>query len=260
MTTVDDFGEYTGVNGVVTVGGTVLADVQYDVSWETETVSGARASKYSDVNIPGKRKVTTTLKKSLVREDAAVVIGMSLNATPITGTAEALLAASGVLDGSDTYTAMTDDEIATESQIKLTLQTNATTSAGTATLIGEDTAGNAISEVLIVPAGMQIGATLTTAKTFKKVFGLLTYGVDSTSDLGTFKVDSIVGASVYTFGPPAVFELVGTVTKGAHSIAITQPGCWFKKGGLAWEDAGKIIEVDLPVEMHDPDLLTATVT
>ena len=255
MTTVDDFGEYTGVMGTVSVGGTVLADVEYDVSWETETVSGTRASKYSDVNIPGKRKVTTTLKKSLVREDAPIVIGMSLNATPTSGTAGVVLAATAPGAADAWFPAAIT--IATPSRIRITCDTAAITTAGTMTVIGTDVNGSPLQEQFTITT-LGIGEYVTGSKLFKSVIGIANVATRSTS--GKFKVDSIAGASSYTFGPPAIFEVIGTVTKGAHTIVITQPDCWFKKGGLAWGDAGKIIEVDLPVEMHDPDLLTAVIT
>lgn len=260
MTTVSDWGEYTGVHGTVTVGGSAIADVFYDIKWKRATVSHGRSGKYSDSNYPGKLTVTTKIKKALVYADAAVVLGYSLNATPITGTAETLLAASHVLDAGDAYEDMTDDTIATASRIRYTLATKAITTGGTITLIGEDNDGNPISETIKVTAPASIGDTWTTTKLFKKLYGHTIRAIDSADDLGTFTVASIAGSAAYTVGDPKVFDLIGTLTQGATTLVFTQPDCWFTEGGIAWEDAGKVIEVECPVEMRDPDTLTVTKT
>jgi len=253
MTTVPDFGEFSGVHGTITVGGAALADVFYDVKWKTATVSHGRSGKHSDSNHPGKFSIEIKLKKALILDDAPVVLGYSLNDTPITGTAETLLATSTALDASDFYEDMTDDTIATLSRIRYTLATNAITVGGTITVIGEDGAGNPIEEIIKVTAPASIGDTWTTTKLFKKVYGHTIRGIDSASDLGTFAVASIAGSSSYTVGNPKVFDLVGTLAKGSSSLVFTHPDCWISEGGIAWEDAGKTIDVDLPVVMRDPD-------
>lgn len=260
MTTVADFGEYTGMFGTITIGGVALADVEFDCKWSRGTVSHARGGKYSDIQIPGKLTVKTKIKKALVYADAPKTLGYSLNDTPITGTAEALLAASSVLDATDFYIDMTDATIATESLIKITLQTKNITTGGTITLIGENTAGVAISEIIDLPATAVVGATWTSTKTFKVLYGMTVRGTDSTDDTGTFKVESIAGNTSFTVGNPKVFDLIGTLTKGATTIVVTLPDCWFSSGNLNWSDASKIIDVDADVEMHDPDLLKVDIT
>lgn len=259
MTTVADFGEYTGAMGTITVGGVALADVQYDVKWKRSTVSHSRGGKHSDLNLPGKLTVTTKIKKALVYADVAKTLGYSLTDTPISGSAETLLAASHVLDGTDNYEDMADDTIATPSRIRYTLATAAIVTGGTITIIGEDADGNAMEELITVEASA-IGTTWTSTKVFKKVYGHTIRGIDSTGDLGTFAVASIAGSATYTVGDPKIFDLVGTLTKGSTTIVITQPDCWFTEGGIAWEDAGKVVDVECPVEMRDPDTLSISVT
>jgi len=253
MTTVPDFGEFTGVHGTVTVGGVAIADVFYDTKWKRATVSHGRSGKYSDSNYPGKLTIDTKIKKVLVYTDAAVVLGYSLTDTPITGSAETLLAASHVLDATDNYEDMTDDTIATLSRVRYTLATKAITTGGTITLIGEDNDGNPISEIIKVTAPASIGDTWTTTKLFKKVYGHTIRAIDSADDLGTFTVASIAGSTSYTVGAPKVFDLVGTLAQGSDSLVFTHPDCWFSEGGIAWEDAGKMVDVECPVVMRDPD-------
>lgn len=260
MTTVADFGEYTGIMGTVTVGGVALADVEYDLKWERTTVSHQRSGKRSAINIPGSLKVSTTLKKALVRTDAPTVIGSTLTASAVTGTATALLAASTALDATVHFDAMTDSTPGSASVIRLTLQTKNLTAGGTVTLIGTDTNDKALAEAITIPADMVIGEYVDSAHAFKTVEGMVTVGVDSVDDLGTFKVDSIAGSSTYTVGDPTIFDLVGTLTKGAHTLVFTQPDCWFANGGINWTNGDEIVEVNLNVEMHDPDLLTVTET
>jgi len=257
--TVSDFGEYTGVHGVVTMDGAAIADVEYDCSWSRTTAAHSRSGKHSDIQVPGKLSVKTTIKKTLVHADAAKVIGYTLSDTPLTGTASTLLASSHVLDATDNYEDMTTPTIATPSRIRYTLGTNATTVAGTITIIGEDANGDAQSETLDVAAGMTVGSTLTSEKLYSKVYGHTIREVDSTSDTGVFAVTSITGSSTTTVGDPKTFALVGQVVKGGNSITLTQNDCWFSQGGLSFADAGKIVEVSLPVEMHDPDTLTAVI-
>lgn len=252
MTNTADFGEYTGVHGVVTKGGVAIADVMFDMSWSRDEITVPRSGAYSDKNYPGKVKVKCKIKRSMV--DASLA-GASLNDTPITGTSETLLTASHVLDASDWYEDMEDDTIASPSRIRYTLQTKAITTGGTITIIGEDADGNAMEEIITVSTA-SIGETWTTTKVFKKVYGHTIRGIDSADDLGTFKVESITGNSHYTVGEPLIFDLVGKVEKSDGSkIQITMPDCWIKNGGLKFEDAGKVVEEDLDVVMRDPDLL-----
>lgn len=255
MTTVGDFAEYTDLDGVITIDGVVLANVQYDVKWKRETVKVERAGAHSDKVLPGKLSVTTKLKKVLVHDDAAKVLGYSLNDTPITGAAEELK--TGVALDADGYTAMTDTEIAAASQIRATVATSAITTGGTLVIVGEDTAGNSIQESIAIGT-LGVGEYATGTKLFKSVLGVLVYGIRSAGS-GTLTIASIAGAASYTVGNPKIFDLVGRVTKGTKSIQITQPDCWFASGGLAWTAGGKPIDVDLDVEMYDPDLLDAAV-
>lgn len=256
MTSVADFGEYTGVDGVITIDDIPLADVQYDVKWTRSTVSHSRGGKHSDINLPGKFTVKTKIKKALVYADAAKVLGYSLTDTPLTGTAGVCLAATTITAG--TAVGITTDP-ATPSRIKLTTSVAATTLAGAITIVGTDANDVEISETIAIPAGTPSGTEFVTTKVFKLAAYALPIDITSTGG-AKFALDALAGSATYTVGDPKIFDLVGSLPKGATEILITQPDCWFSSGGINWEDAGKVIDVDSDVEMRDPDALTVTVS
>ena len=258
MVTIDNFGELQGIDGYLVVDGVPICDILYDTKWARGDVAHDCASGFSDVYLPGKFTVKTTIKKAMRHSEAPMLIGYSLNDTPITGTAGTLLATSHVLDATDNYEDMTTPTIATPSRIRYTLQTNAITVAGTITIIGEDADGNALSEIIEVPASA-IGATFTSQHVYKKVHGHTIRAIDSTSDLGTFAVTSITGNTSYTVGNPKIFDLVGGVEKDGKSIIVTHPDCWFSSGGLTWDSSEKILDVSIDVSMHKPSELQVDV-
>ena len=242
--------------GTITIGGVALADVEFDCKWSRGTVSHARGGKYSDIQIPGKLTVKTKIKKALVYADAPKTLGYSLNDTPITGTGGTIKA--GVTVSADGYTASTTPTIATASRVRATVATSAMTTPGTLTIIGTDASGNNLEE--IIPVGLiDVAAFVTSTKVFKTVTGVVTTGLRSTGG-GTLTIASITGNTSFTVGNPKVFDLIGTLTKGATTIVVTLPDCWFSSGNLNWSDASKIIDVDADVEMHDPDLLKVDIT
>lgn len=255
MTTVADFGEYTGVNGAMTIDGVPFADIQYDVKWQTSDVNYPRSNKRSDGCVPGKRTVTTKIRKVFLHEDAAIVLGYSISDTPITGTA-------GALQAANTFTADTVETIganpATPSRVTVTTGTEHITTAGKVIVYGTDIGDRAQAEIFTIPINTAPGTVFTGSKVFKTTTH---YAImDLVGDTGaTLAIDSIAGSSTLVFGDPKVIDIVGTLTKGAKSITITQEDCWLKNGGISWTDAGKVIEVDADVSMHDPDLLSVVI-
>lgn len=253
MTTVDDFGEYTGVFGSLSVGGVPLADVEYDVRWSRGTVSHSRASKYSKVQLPGSLTVKTTIKKMLVHSEAAILLGYSLTDTSITGTATACLAATTFTAG--TAVPITSDP-ATVSVLKITQSNAATTLGGSLTVVGTDANDNPLSESIEVAAASPDGTVWYTTNAFKTADYAITNTITGTAK---FQIDGVAATVTHVVHNPKIFDLVGAVTKSGKSITITQPDCWFVEGGLSFIDADTMLEVSTSVEMHDPDLLTLAI-
>lgn len=250
MTTVADFGEFTDVDGQITIGGVRIANVQYDVKWKRNVNKIPRSGSRSQKNIPGYLEVTTKLKSILIHSNAAALVGASLSDTPLTGAAETLK--TGVALDADGYTATSDPTIASPSRIRATVATSAITTGGTLVIDGEDNAGNPLQETLEIGT-IGVGEYVTGTKLFKEVFGVIVHGIRSTGG-GTLTIASVAGASAYTVGDPLVFDLVGIVTKGSKSIQITQPDCWMSSGEFAWSEGGKPMEINVEIQMYDPEL------
>jgi len=258
MTTVADLGgEYTGFEGALTTStGGALADVQFDCKWGWGDVdipmgSGRRAKK----QLPGSFKVTTKITKVFVHDEADVLLGYALNDTPITGTAGSRLSATTITAA--TVTPITTDP-ATPSRITLTISVAAITTAGTISVKGTDSNDNEIEELFVIPDDTPSTTVFTGSKVFKTTDYLTVYEVASTGG-AKVAVDSLAGNASYTVGNPKVFDLVGTLTKGAKSITVTLPDCWFKTGGITWTDKNKTVDVSIDVGMYDPELFEADV-
>jgi hypothetical protein len=253
MTTVDDFGEYTGAHGFLKVDNVTWADVEFDCNWSRSTVTHSRASKFSDIQIPGKLTVKCTIKKALVHAEAEQAIGASITDAKTTGTATACLAETSFTAG--TAVAITSDP-ATASVLKVTTTTAAGTLGGSFTIVGTNANDDPISETIEVPAAVPQGTEWQTTKVFKTADYAITSGVTGTLK---FKIDGVAASANYTVHNPLIFDIEGGVSKAGKSITITMPSCWFSEGGLSFVDAGAILEVNAAVEMHDPDLLEVTV-
>ena len=260
-TTVGEFEEYTGVNGIVKIDGTELLDVEYDVSWETSTIEHKRGNKRSSVYLPGSRTVRTTIKKALARTDVPKTLIYSLTDTPVTGTAD-VVSAAVVFGAANAYTA-TPKTMTSPSAIRATLSVAAVTTAGYVTIFGEDENGDPMNDDLYFPTTLLVGASVDTTKIFSKVYGFLNQGVVSTG-AGKIALAGVAATSTATMGDPKLFTLVGEVSKVVsgvtHKITITQPECWFTTGGIAWTSGDEVIEVNSDVQMHDPSKLTVAVS
>lgn len=252
MTTVDDFGEYTGAHGFIKVDNVTWADVEFDVKWTRSTVTHSRASKFSDIQIPGKLTVKATIKKVLVHSEAEQALGYSLTDASTSGSATVVLAATTFVAG--TAQALTDP--ATPSVLKVTTTTDVSTLGGSFTIVGTNVSDDPIVETIEVPPACPVGTEWLTTKVFKTADYAITNTVTGSIK---FKIDGVAAVASYVVHNPKIFDIEGGVLKAGKSITITMPTCWFSEGGLAFVDAGSILEVSTAVEMHDPDLLEVTV-
>lgn len=252
MTTVADFGEYTGEHGAITYGGAAIADCTVDIKWNRDTVTVPRANHISDLNRPGKLKIST-FKIGRVQIDAALM-GASLTAAGVTGTAgvvHAGLTPPG--SGAENITDMTSVTPATPSKYRFIPRTAPITAGGYAILTGTDVNGNAAIERLDLTACV-IGATSATSlNVFKTVTNVALLGTVAAG--GTIEVSTIVGSATYTPDDPKVFDIIFSVTRGVNSMTFTAPDCWFTEGGVSLKDLNPLME-DIGIAMRDPELLS----
>lgn len=253
MTTVADFGEYTDAHGTVKVGGSVLADVECDFTWERNTNEREVAGKRGPMSYPGGITYKLTVKKALARDDIPTTLAASLTDTPVSGTADVVKTAT-VFGAANAWTAAAVT-LTTPSIVRFTLGTAVVTTAGYVTLFGEDAGGNVIEESVYFPTTLLVGQTVDTNQFFKKTYGWVNQGVVSTGS-GTIKLDGVAAAASWKIGDPDIFDMEIYLTNGAHVFKAEIPDCWFTNGGISWTTGGKVIESELNVAIRDFDEIT----
>lgn len=241
---------WTGVEGVIKQGGAEIAWAEASVDLGRGVAVHKRGASESDLKRPGKFDPKGSFTQILT---GGVNIARLINGVPTTGTAGAALAATAVIKATagGEYTAFTDTEPTTPSRVKLTLETQPLTVAGTATVFGEDAAGNSIEETFDLPVTMVATDYLTGSKVFAKAFGILVLAADSASDLGTLKVDYIAGDASVTVGRPGLFDYVFSVVDGTNNVTYTMANCFFTKASCKMGDADEMLDVSFDFEMQD---------
>ena len=123
---------YTGVDGVVLINDTVVADVLFSVRISRSVAEAERSGKHSKLKVPGDVDVTGTIDEIVTDGE---LIGMAIGNTTTTGTAVALHAGLELPGaGAESVTDMTQTACTTPSRVRLTALTAAVTTAGTAIL------------------------------------------------------------------------------------------------------------------------------
>ena len=248
-----EFGKFTGAHGQITIDGPALADVLFDIEWETETIVQEISGDYGgEEHIPGKRTIKTfKVTGALQKAEMLRMIGYGLNETPMIGT-------GGTLQAAATFTAGTPIVIGanpgTPSRVRIALSVAPITTAGTVVVIGTDMNNNPISETFVIPDDSTAGTNFDGMQIFKTTAYAIP--VDVVSATGQFQFESLAGTSAYIFGPLKIFDLIGKAEDDDGNIfQVTAPDCWFKNGGLIWKGAGVLVPCDLDVDMHKPSEL-----
>jgi hypothetical protein len=244
-----EFGKFTGVHGQITIDGPALADVLFDIEWETETIIQEISGDYGgEEHIPGKRTIKTfKVTGALQKAEMLRMIGYGLNETPMLGT-------GGVLQAAAIFTAGTPISIganpATPSRVRIALSVSEITTGGYVILTGTDINGNPVTEIIAIPNGSIAGTNFDGSQIFDTTPTALPIDIASGGG-GELQFESLAGSAAYVFGPLKVFDLVGKAEDDEGNIfQVTAPDCWFKNGGLVWKGAGVLVPCDLNVDMH----------
>lgn len=247
-TTVADFGEYNDSHGIVKKNGVAIQDVECDFSWQLGTDTHKVAGKWAPIEYPTEYSYTLTIKKALARENIATNIVPSLTATPVSGTADAVKAAT-VFGAAGVFTPAVK-ALATPSAIRATLGAFGIGTAGYVSIIGTDVNDEPIEDAIYFGTGMLVGATVDTDKVFKTTTGYLNQGVVGVG-ASTIKLDGIAGTTTWTAGAPETFELEIDLVKGGHTTKAVIPTAWFKNGGWPWSTGRTPIELNQDVAIRD---------
>jgi hypothetical protein len=244
---------YTGVQGVVKVNNVAIAVSEFTLSVDRGTASHPRSGKWSDLNAPGKVKVTGTVKRIMVD---STYLKMALASTGDTGDAESLVAAdtidatSAPVEKDDIY-----GVLSAASNLRVTHVPSGNygiDTAGAVTLIGTGADGNPVSETILIPV-TTVSATWDTQTKFLQLTTAIFTDVECSATGATLQVDSLAGITSFTVGTPTMFSLTGKLVDGADYIQCALTNCWWKKGTLGFTDADKMVEEDMPFEIEDPD-------
>jgi hypothetical protein len=237
----------TGAQGYIKVAGSLWADADFDFKLSTSPASHARTGKRSDIQYPGKLKVSISAK-NIMRNGA--YMGGEISSAATTGTDGTIK--SGVALTADGFTASTTPSISTPSRVRLTCAALAIATGGTIEIMGTDADGTYISDPVAIGA-IGIGEYVTSSKVFKTVTGVYVYGVRSAS--GTITVTSLAASSSYTVGTPKSYDLefggIDSVT--GNYVKVFADNCWISGSGFGAGDANHVFEDAISFEMTDVD-------
>ena len=239
---------YTGVDGVVLINDTVVADVLFSVKISRTVAEAERSGKHSKLKVPGDVDVTGTIDEIVTDGE---LIGMAIGNTTTTGTAVTLHAGLELPGaGAESVTDMTTTSCTTPSRVRLTALTAAVTTAGVAVLHGTGAGGDLHSEAIRVPP-LAINEYVTSRTKFLTVTHVTLIG--GAQEGGTLRVDSVAGSANIVVGPADVFKLVGSVVKGENNVTMSLDNCFLTSGELTFDSANSIVRNPATFTMQDPD-------
>ena len=239
---------YTGVDGVVLINDTVVADVLFSVRISRSVAEAERSGKHSKLKVPGDVDVTGTIDEIVTDGE---LIGMAIGNTTTTGTAVTLhagLELPGV--GAESVTDMTTTSCTTPSRVRLTALTAAVTTAGVAVIYGTGAGGDLHSEAIEVTT-LGINEYVTSRTKFLTVTHVALIGGAQVG--GTIRIDSVAGSASIVVGPADMFSLVGSVAKGSNNVTMSLDNCFLTSGELTFDSANSIVRNPATFTMQDPD-------
>lgn len=240
--------EYTDMDGYISWNGSpILKPVEFSVDWTRESTEYGIVGEWGVRNIPGLLKVSS-IKVTRVLDDGSLTAAM-LNNSPLTGTANTLMAASTFTSGTPfTLTSNT----AGNGLVAITLSVSPITTAGQIILVGTDINGNVLTDFIQVPTTLAVGGSVYSHFPFNTVtMAVPTGGLASTGN-GKLALTSVAGAVSASPGAPSLIQVVGKVYQpslGSNNYTFTFPNCFIIKGGHLGFKGGANGKLDDPVEL-----------
>lgn len=251
MSTATTENTYTGVEGVLTVGGNPFAYVKADISIDRDTISLPRGGKWSDLALPGKAKPKIKISYGLV--DSDLLLNAFDNGTNTASTSDETLHASMAGNGAiqPISSGMTPPSVPLT--IKLKIISTDGFEAGAVIIEGTDANNVAIAEAIPFPL-VATGATTTYyyGHTRFKTITQITLPVVLNINDGVTPYG--MGQKTVTLGRPLYFTFVAKLYKSATQFTqITATNCWLKNYTLPLGGPSDPAIIDQDLEIRDPD-------
>jgi hypothetical protein len=248
--------EFTGKEGIVSVGGSEIAVADFSVVISRGAATQARSGKYSDRKRAGKVDVTGTMTSLDI--DGALVEEL-LGGTPSDSSSEALHASADLSGGGDEEVVDVGTDPTNPSVVKITItRGDADGTASWITIQGTDNNDDDLAETVSVVALTAAVSPLTlyTNSVFKTVDHFVAgAGMNvGSANFTEVALDAITGTRTTLIGAGGTFTLFGrAIDSSNNKYEINIANCFFTESTFAFSDADTFIDGPLSFTMEDPD-------
>lgn len=251
MATETSINTYTGVEGVLTIGGNPFAYVKSEVTIDRDVVEIERGGKWGSISLPGKVKPSIKITYGLV--DADLLFNALDDGTLATTTSDEQLLAATAGDGTIKPVEAGLSNPSTPMTIKLKIISTDGYSAGSVTINGTDNNDDDISET--IPFLAQASGSTTVyyygSQKFKTINMVTLPAVLAANDTVTVYG---AGQKSTTIGKPLYFTYIGKMQKSANQyVQIQATNCWLKGLTLPLNAAVGAAIIDQELIVRDPD-------
>jgi len=239
---------YSHVDGVIIADSVTEAKpIEFNLNIKRDSAAVQLVGEWSPRQVPSTVDIDGSITMIL---DDGLYLAKLLNATPLSGTAQTIVAAGASLNTAGPVAQAGTN--AGNGIVRLTMAGATTATLTRITLTGTNIAGSDYSEVITIPAGTTAGMTFDT----KAAFATITYMTNSVAagSGATCGVASLAGATSATIGAPKTFTIIGKLVQGTNNITFTMNNCFFTSG--AFKFAGKTkgaLEDPLSFKLKNPN-------
>lgn len=251
MATETTVNTYTGVEGVLMIGGSAFAYVKADVKIPREAIEIERGGKWSSLMLPGIVKPSIKVSYGLV--DADLLINALDDGTNTTSTSDEQLLAATAGDGTikPVEAGLSNPSVPMSIKLKI-ISTNGYTGSAV-TIHGTDNNDVPMSEDIAFTA-------VATGSTTSYFYGHSRFKtIDMVTLPATLSAEDTVtvygmGQRSVTIGKPLYFTFVGKLAKSATQyVQITCTNCWLKDFSLPIVSNKEAVIIEQELVVRDPD-------
>lgn len=246
----------TGVNGVVSVGGSPVAVANFDITIARGVAAQPRVGKFSDRKVPGKVDITGTLTR--LDPDPANVEKL-IGGTPVDSSSEVLHASADLTGSGVIEPVVVSSDPTNPSKIQVTVtRGDADTTASYIIVEGTDVNDNPLTNQVEVPAITVANSPVTvfTEDSFKTTDNFiagagLNVGSASFTEVA---LEAITGTRTTGISDGVLFTLNGKAEdQNGQKVEFVLANAFFTEATMAFSDADTIIDGPFSFTMQDPD-------